>query len=95
MKLNETTVYVPTLKKDAPYEICSWDMRDDGDDWTVPETNATKEIGYFHTKEELTELLSSVFDAGNKRGWSGYPNTDNHTQPTKEQFIQSLFNTEE
>ena len=44
------------------------------------------------SKEELVELLGKAFVAGNERGWSGYPNTDNHTKPTKEQFINNLFN---
>lgn len=36
-----------------------------------------------YTKEDMLE----AFNAGNKRGHSGYPNTDNWTQPTFEDFI--------
>lgn len=46
---------------------------------------------YIFTKEELEEILKKAFQAGNERGWSGYPNTDNHTKPTKEQFINNLL----
>jgi len=41
---------------------------------------AQKEL---YTKEDMLE----AFNAGNKRGHSGYPNTDNWTQPTFEDFI--------
>lgn len=51
-----------------------------------------KENQYIFTKEELEEILKKAFQAGNERGWSGYPNTDNHTKPTKEQFINNLLN---
>ena len=49
--------------------------------------------GYQKAKETFKyteEDLRKAFDAGNKRGWSGYPNTDNWTQPKFEEFIQSL-----
>jgi hypothetical protein len=35
-------------------------------------------------KEMEKEQHSKTFEAGNKRGWSGYPYTDNWTQPTFE-----------
>lgn len=49
--------------------------------------------GYQKAKETFKyteEDLRKAFEAGNKRGWSGYPNTDNWTQPKFEEFIQSL-----
>jgi hypothetical protein len=42
------------------------------------------------TKTYSEEDLRKAFEAGNKRGWSGYPDTDNWTQPKFEEFIQSL-----
>jgi len=42
------------------------------------------------TKVYSEEDLRKAFEAGNKRGWSGYPDTDNWTQPKFEEFIQSL-----
>jgi hypothetical protein len=42
------------------------------------------------TKTFSEEDLRKAFEAGNKRGWSGYPDTDNWTQPKFEEFIQSL-----
>jgi hypothetical protein len=42
------------------------------------------------TKVYSEEDLRKAFEAGNKRGWSGYPDTDNGTQPKFEEFIQSL-----
>lgn len=55
---------------------------------------------YYTKKAELKEILSKsiplipeiekAFDSGNKRGWSGYPNTDNWTMPTKEDYIDNL-----
>lgn len=41
-------------------------------------------------KKYTEEDMRKAFEAGNKRGWSGYPNTDNWTQPTFEKFIQSF-----
>lgn len=37
-------------------------------------------------KQMEKEQHFTTFEAGNKRGWSGYPNTDNWTQPTFEQY---------
>jgi hypothetical protein len=31
-----------------------------------------------------------AFQAGNKRGWSGYPDTDNWTQPNEDTYINQL-----
>ncbi len=38
----------------------------------------------------LIPEIEKAFDAGNKRGWSGYPNTDNWTQPMKQDYISNL-----
>lgn len=32
------------------------------------------------------EDLRNAFEAGHRLGWSGYPNTDNWTQPNYEQW---------
>lgn len=55
---------------------------------------------YYQLNIELKKILSQstplipeiekAFDAGNKRGWSGYPNTDNWTQPNKQNYISNL-----
>ena len=42
------------------------------------------------TKVYSEEDMRKAFEAGNKRGWSGYPDTDNWTKPKFEEFIQSL-----
>ncbi|HRI34982.1 MAG TPA: hypothetical protein PLD02_14635 [Saprospiraceae bacterium] len=41
-------------------------------------------------KELILEIANNSWDAGHKRGYSGYPNTENHTKPTKEQYINNL-----
>lgn len=38
----------------------------------------------------LIPEIEKAFEAGNKRGWSGYPNTDNWTMPTKQDYIDNL-----
>lgn len=38
----------------------------------------------------LAPELEKAFEAGNKRGWSGYPDTDNWTQPNKQDYITQL-----
>jgi len=42
----------------------------------------------FYTKEEVILLVTNAFKAGYERSDSGYPNTDNHTKPNIEKFIQ-------
>jgi hypothetical protein len=55
--------------------------------------------GYFFTKEELVGLLGSVFQAGKSRGVAeeveGIHIDRADDTPDEEQFINSLFNTEE
>lgn len=38
----------------------------------------------------LIPEIEKAFDVGNKRGWSGYPDTDNWKQPTKQDYISNL-----
>jgi len=48
----------------------------------------------FYVPEEITftkEDLQQSFNAGVKRGYSGYPNTDNWTQPEFEDWFNSFF----
>jgi hypothetical protein len=47
--------------------------------------------GYFFTPEELKQLLSDTFDAGNKSGLAGYSNISYHTQYDKQQYIENLL----
>lgn len=44
----------------------------------------------FFQSTPLIPVIEQAFDAGNKRGWSGYPNTDNWTQPNKQDYISNL-----
>jgi len=39
------------------------------------------------SREEVVGLINRAFLAGYERSHSGYPNTDNHTKPTVEQWI--------
>lgn len=44
-------------------------------------------------KQMEEDINRKSFEAGNKRGWSGYPNTDNWTQPTFEQYYNETYGT--
>ena len=44
-----------------------------------------------HAKKMEEDINRKSFEAGNKRGWSGYPNTDNWTQPTFEQYYTQTY----
>lgn len=50
--------------------------------------------GYVFTPEELKQLLSDAFDAGNKSGLAGYSNISYHTQYDKQQYIENILNKE-
>jgi len=39
---------------------------------------------------DLESLLTKAFKAGNKRGWSGYPDTDNWTQPDETEYLNNF-----
>ena len=87
MTLKETTVYVPTddetnfMVKDISHGDYVTDV-------------FLKKNQFLFDKEELIELLGSVWDRSFKNGkMSGMGIT--YYAPTKEQFINSLFNTEE
>jgi hypothetical protein len=71
-----------------PIVYCEDELQEMGNvtHWLKEETNK-----YVLSEEELKDLLSKVFRAGNRRGYSGYPNTDNWTQPTEEEFINSIL----
>jgi hypothetical protein len=42
-------------------------------------------------KKMEEDINRKSFEAGNKRGWSGYPDTDNWTQPTFEQYYTQTY----
>lgn len=39
----------------------------------------------------LTPIVECAFDKGLERGYSGYPNTDNHTKLKKENYINNTI----
>lgn len=39
----------------------------------------------------LIPIVKDAFDAGLQRGWSGYPDTDNHTKPKKQDYINNTI----
>jgi len=86
MKLKESTVYV----KHSPEII-----------FGIVPANKTfiieEKTGYFHTKEQLMELITDSFNTGYDGGWCmAKENTDDDdTIYSSEDFIKTLFNTEE
>jgi hypothetical protein len=42
-------------------------------------------------KQMEEDINRKSFEAGNKRGWSGYPDTDNWTQPTFEEYYTQTY----
>jgi hypothetical protein len=95
--MNKQTVYIPIeitkefwKKFDSgeipDYEIISCSNGERLDEWVD-----SKE-GYFFTPEELKQLLSDTFDAGNKSGLAGYSNISHHTQYDKQQYTENLLN---
>lgn len=93
MKLKETTVYVPITghnKNTAPIIFAQF-MRSGNQFESVFFEEYPKH--YYLSKEELIELLGSVWDGGFRNGkMNGMGLT--YDAPTKKQFINSLFNTE-
>lgn len=84
MKLKETTVYVPTRNK-SDFGII---------DPEFGVLNAYLRTGFFLTKESLIELLGSVWDGCNRFSIFDRDSAGNKI-PNKQEFITSLFNTEE
>lgn len=41
-----------------------------------------------YTIEEVINLIAKAFKAGYERSYSGYPNTDNHTKPNIDKWIE-------
>jgi hypothetical protein len=51
-----------------------------------------EKLQLFEQAKQMEEDINrKSFEAGNKRGWSGYPNTDNWTQPTFEQYYNETY----
>ena len=96
--LKETTVYVPSNEESLLFVgeyVCSYDHNE-------IEDCVIKKEGYFHTKEELITLLGSLWDesctATEEENGIEYATNriaSNETIKRREQFINSLFNTEE
>lgn len=89
--LKEQTVYIPITAYRSDFGVI---------DPAFGELNACVKTLYCLSKDELIELLGSAFDAGQEKEsvWNKYQNRGikyeliyNNT-PTKEQFINSLFN---
>ena len=40
--------------------------------------------------KDLQPVLEGAFDKGHERGYSGYPNTENHTKHTKQEYINNF-----
>ena len=80
-------VFVPVSNhKESTHWVVDTIEKNGDSYFTKEETNK-----YIFSEEELKDLLSKVFRAGNRRGYSGYPNTDNWTQPTEEEFINKAW----
>jgi hypothetical protein len=87
------TVYIPTSISTSKLQVGTIDERDyyKGFDKI---TNVNEVERFVFTPEELKQLLSDTFDAGNKSGLAGYSNISYHTQYDKQQYIENFLNKE-